>query len=312
MTTAPVATARGVTKRWGATTALAAVDIDVGRGITGLLGSNGAGKTTLIELLLGLTRPDQGRLEVLGVDPWRLGPQVRSRLGWAPEDDSFPGDVRASDLVRHVAEVHGLPHRAAVGRTSDVLHLVGLHEESFRPLETMSTGQRQRVKLAQAIVHDPALVFLDEPTNGLDPVERQRMLDLLRQVRDELGIDILLCSHLLHEVEQVCDSVVILSQGSVTASGPLAELRNRSDELAVEVDHADVLLAALREAGVEARGDGNRVLVTLHGDETYDAVRDAAAATGVSVRRLGRRVVSLEDLYLGRDGGTVGDGEAWA
>jgi ABC-2 type transport system ATP-binding protein len=300
---APLVCARSVSKRWGRTTALSGVSLEIAAGITGVLGTNGAGKTTLVELMLGLSRPDEGSLEVLGVDPWRLGPQVRSRLGWAPEDHLFPGDVSAHDLVSHLAEVHGLPHRAAVGRTSDVLHLVGMREERFRPVQTLSTGQRQRVKLAQAIVHDPALIFLDEPTNGLDPVERQHVLTLLRHVRDALQIDIVLCSHLLGEVEQVCDSVVILSRGRVAASGRLAELRNRTREIAVEVDGpATVVASALAAMGIRATVDGARLLVPQHGDETYDAVRDAVAASGVGLRRLGVHVESLEDVFLDADG----------
>ncbi|HVM65381.1 MAG TPA: ABC transporter ATP-binding protein, partial [Acidimicrobiales bacterium] len=136
----------------------------IGRGVTGLLGANGAGKTTLLGLLLGLHRPDAGRVRVLGGDPWTSGPEVRARIGYAPEYDALPPDVTAADVVRHIAELHGLPRREATGRASDTLWEVGLGEERFRLVGTMSTGQRQRVKLAQAIVHDPQLVLLDEPT----------------------------------------------------------------------------------------------------------------------------------------------------
>ena len=242
---------------------------------------------------------------MLGVDPWRLGPQLRSRLGWAPEDDSFPGDVRAHDLVCHVAEVHGLPHRAATSRTSEVLHLVGLNEERLRPLGTLSAGQRQRVKVAQAIVHDPVLVFLDEPTNGLDPFERQRMLALLRSVRDSMRIDIVLCSHLLSEIEQVCDSAVILNAGTVAACGSLDVLRRGSDDIAVELDGpAGVLVDVLAAVGIEASLDGNCVLVPRRCDETFDQIRDAVAATGFGLRRMGLRAPTLEEVFLDAAGTT--------
>src|SRR5438270_431682 len=212
-----------VMKRWGATTALSGATFTIERGVTGLLGANGAGKTTLLGLVLGLTRPDGGTLEVLGLDPTTAGPRVRERIGYAPEHDALPPDVKAHDLVRHLAEIHGLPHREATSRASDALWHVGLGEERFRPIGTMSTGQRQRVKLAAAFAHDPALLLLDEPTNGLDPVQRESMLDLIRRIGREFGIDVVLSSHLLEEVERVCDGVVILSGGRAVA-GPSAHV----------------------------------------------------------------------------------------
>ena len=212
----------GVTRRFGSVTALDGASFRIGPGITGLLGANGAGKTTLLGLLLGLHRPDEGRLRVLDLDPFTAGPEVRSRMGYSPEHHLLPPDTRAHDLVRHLAEIHGLPKRAATARASDALWQVGLGEERYRPIGTMSTGQRQRVKLAQAIAHDPALVLLDEPTDGLDPVQRDEMLSLIRRVGTEFGIHVVISSHLLDEVERTCDSAVILRSGTVVASGPLA------------------------------------------------------------------------------------------
>jgi ABC-2 type transport system ATP-binding protein len=226
VSSAPVITARAVVKRWGRTTALAGATVDVPGGVTGLLGSNGAGKTTLLGLVLGLHRPDDGSQTVLGLDPATAGPEVRARVGYAPEHHNLPPDLAAHDFVRHIAEVHGLPRRAATARASDALWQVGLGEERLRPIGTMSTGQRQRVKLAQAIAHDPALVLLDEPTDGLDPVQRDDMLALIRRIGRDYGIHVVLSSHLLEEVERVCDNVVILSTGSVVAAGPLDELRS--------------------------------------------------------------------------------------
>jgi len=292
----------GVVKRWGSTTALSGASVVVGPGVTGLLGANGAGKTTLLGMLLGLHRPDEGRIEVLGLDPVTAGPEVRARVGYSPEHHLLPPDVRAYDLVRHVAEIHGLPHREANGRASDALFQVGLGEERFRPIGTMSTGQRQRVKLAQAIAHDPVLLLLDEPTDGLDPVQRDAMLSLIRRIGTEFGINILLSSHLLDEVERVCDSAVILHAGVVAAAGSLADLRGTGEGLVLELDADPVtrsrVVDALRSGGADVRDDGNRLLVTGGGD-LFERVRDTVADTGAGIRRLQARTVSLEDVFLG-------------
>lgn len=286
-------------KRWGATTALAGATLEVGRGVTGLLGANGAGKTTLLSLLLGLHAPDEGRLEVLGLDPTRAGPEVRSRLGYSPEHHALPPEVRAHDLVRHLAEVHGIPPTEATTRASDALWEVGLGEERFRTIGTMSTGQRQRVKLAQAIAHDPSLVLLDEPTDGLDPVQRDDMLALIRHVGADLGMDVVVSSHLLDEVERMCDSVVILVDGRVTTAGVLDELRGARDGVVVEVDDGtDRVAAALRAAGVSVRPDGLRLVVSGSDESVYDLVRDAVADAGVGLRRLHPLRASLEELFL--------------
>src|SRR5918993_4414559 len=221
----PVVEARGLVKSWGVTSVLTGLDFVVGRGVTGLLGSNGAGKTTLLGMILGLHRADAGELAVFGLDPSTAGPEVRALLGYSPEHHTLPPDVRAHDLVRHIAELHGLPHRYATNRASDALWAVGLGEERFRPIGTMSTGQRQRVKLAQAIAHDPQLVLLDEPTDGLDPVQREDMLALIRRIGTEFGIHVLLSSHHLEEAERICDAVVIVEGGEVVRAGRLADLR---------------------------------------------------------------------------------------
>jgi ABC-2 type transport system ATP-binding protein len=295
---------RAVVKRWGRTLALDGATFTVHRGITGLLGSNGAGKTTLFGLLLGLHRPDDGQLLVLGRDPTRAGSSVRERVGYSPEHHELPRDTRAHDFVRHMAELHGLPRRAATSRASDALWSVGLGEERYRPLGTMSTGQRQRVKLAQAIAHDPALVLLDEPTDGLDPVQRDDMLTLIRRVGTEFGIDVILSSHLLEEVERVCDGAVILAGGRVAASGTIAELTGVGRGILVEVDSdAEAVARVLEGRGFVVDIDGDRLVVddTARGEEpdrVYDAVRDAVTSSGVGLRRLTNRTVRLEDVFL--------------
>jgi len=292
-----------LTRRYGATTALDAATFRVPPGVTGLLGANGAGKTTLLGLVLGLARPDAGEIRVLGLDPATAGPEVRARIGYSPEHHRLPPDTRAHDLVRHVAEVHGLPGRDATNRASDALWSVGLGEERFRPIGTMSTGQRQRVKLAQAIAHDPELVLLDEPTDGLDPVQREDMLALIRRIGTEFGMHVLVSSHLLEEVERICDSAVILREGQVVASGAIAQLTGQGLGLLVELDGPVADVAARLEArGLDVRVDGPRLVVHdapgLPRGAVHDLVRDAVADSGAGIRRLSDRTVSLEDVFL--------------
>ena len=289
-----------LTKHWGRTTALSDASFSIGPGVTGLVGANGAGKTTLLGMVLGLHRPDGGSIQVLGQDPWTFGPTVRARVGYAPEHDALPPDMKAHDVVRHLAEVHGLPRRAATERASDVLFEVGLGEERFRAVGTFSTGQRQRVKLAQAIAHDPDLVLLDEPTNGLDPVQREEMLALIKRVGHDLGMNVVLSSHLLEEVERVSDAVVILDAGRVVASGRMTDLRgNDAGELLLVLDQpGDALVERLKRKRVQATAVGERVVVTLKTDAVYDKVRDALADSGIGLRRMEPRTSSLEDVFL--------------
>ncbi|KAA0233217.1 MAG: Vitamin B12 import ATP-binding protein BtuD [Acidimicrobiales bacterium] len=296
---APVVEAQALTKIWPTTVALSDADISIGHGITGLLGANGAGKTTLLGMLLGLHPRTSGELAVLGYDPMRHGAHVRERVGYSPESHELPPDVRAHDLVRHVAEIHGLPRRDAVARSSDALWQVGLGEERHRPISTMSTGQKQRVKLAQSFVHDPDLILLDEPTDGLDPVQRDLMLNLIRRIGTEFGIDVILSSHVLDEVERVCDAVTILSEGRVVASGSLAELRGHGEGVIVEVDSDSSAIAeALHDRGIETRIDGSRIIARSTDPDLDIVVRDVIAASGTGLRRLERRTVSLEDVFL--------------
>jgi len=297
-TSRSVVSARGVVKRYAATVALAGLDVEIGPGITGLLGSNGAGKTTFISLILGLRSRDAGELTVLGQDPATAGIEIRARIGYAPEHHDLPAELSATDLVRHLAEMHLLPRRAAVQRANDALWLVGLGEERFRPVGTMSTGQRQRVKLAAAISHDPELVLLDEPTDGLDPMQRTEMLALIRRIGTEFGMHIVLSSHHLEEAETICDAVVIVEGGEVVHAGTIADVRRGPAGLLVEVDaREDELAAALTARGYAVAREG--ALLLLDNEEgVHDAVRDAVADLGVGLRRLGPRGRTLEDVYL--------------
>ena len=298
--------------QFGAQRALDTLDVEVPGGITGLVGANGAGKTTFMSLVLGLRPPTAGRVEVLGFDPQRDGAELRSLLGYGPEHHIMPDEMPASDFVKHLAEVRGLPRAEARGRASDALWLVGLGEERFRALGTMSTGQRQRVKLAQAIAADPRLILLDEPTDGLDPVQRDEMLALIRQISAEYGIDVLLSSHLLEEVERICDNVVALDAGQLIAQGPLSTLVGDDGGVVVElIEIADrpgalaQVAATLDSAGFEVRQDGvGGVRIEVLGsdaDAIADAVRDAVVLAEARVGRIVRRRRRLEDLFQGGD-----------
>jgi ABC-2 type transport system ATP-binding protein len=296
---AAIASADHVQRKYGHVLALSDVTFELQKGVTGLLGANGAGKTTLISLLLGVLRPDAGKLEVLGMDPLKAGYKLRQRIGYAPEDDRFPPDVKASELVRHFAEMRGIPHRSAVVRASEVLFEVGLGEERFRPIGTMSTGQRQRVKLAQALVHDPELVLLDEPTNGLDPIQRDDMLALVRRIGTDLGFTVLISSHLLGEVEQVSDYVVMLEGGKVARSGSVKSLLGGETPLVVEVvQGARRLAGVLASKGFAATAkDDLRLTVPASTDGVHDAVMAGVVELDLELRRMEQGAATLGDLF---------------
>jgi ABC-2 type transport system ATP-binding protein len=294
-----------LTMEFPSTRALDSLDLVVPPGVTGLVGANGAGKTTLISLLLGLLRPTDGSLRVLGLDPASNGPELRAQIGYGPERNVFPDDLRAYDFVRHLAEVKGLPRDEARSRASDSLYLVGLGEERFRALGTMSTGQRQRVKLAQAIAADPRLIVLDEPTDGLDPVQRDEMLNIVVQVNREFGIDVVLSSHVLEEVERVCDNVVALDAGHLIAQGSMTDLAGAEGGIEVEFvqvddrpDAIDDVVRRLEASGaIVQRSATTLSILGADDDELFDRAADAIADAGARVRRLGQRRRTLDDLF---------------
>ncbi|MGH2532751.1 MAG: ABC transporter ATP-binding protein [Thermomicrobiales bacterium] len=304
-----VVEAQGLRKTYGGVTALERLDLSLPRAAVGLLGANGAGKTTLIRLLLGLSRPDSGIATVLGHDAQREGVKVRERVGYMPESDCLPDTTTAADFVGHMAEMSGLPARQARQRAADVLYQVGLDEERYRLIKGFSTGMKQRVKLAQAIVHDPALVFLDEPTNGMDPQGREEMLDLITRIYRNLGIAVVVSSHILEDIERVCDYVVILDGGRLMLAQPLAGLGDEEGYLLVQVDgDPSRLIGRLATDGIEARlvdetdeidRFRQEIVVRFDGERVYDAVRDATAELGLPLRSLRMRARSLEDVYLG-------------
>ena len=302
----------GLTMQFGASRALDDLDVTVEHGVTGLVGANGAGKTTLMSILLGLRHATAGTAEVLGLDPVTQGAELRALVGYGPERNLMPEDMPASDFVKHLAEVRGMPGDEARGRASDALWLVGLGEERFRALGTMSTGQRQRVKLAQAIAADPSLIFLDEPTDGLDPVQRDEMLALIRQISAEYAIDVVLSSHLLEEVERICDNVVALDAGRLVANGPLSTLVGDDEGVTVElvaiddrpgaIDQAKAAIAARGLDVADRGGIGTFDVVGSDADLIADAVRDAVADAGARLRSVTSRRRRLEDLFHAADG----------
>ncbi|MGQ0432298.1 MAG: ABC transporter ATP-binding protein [Microthrixaceae bacterium] len=298
----PLLRTRGLTKQYPGVVAVDSLDIEVPRGRVGLVGANGAGKTTLFRMMLGLSKPTAGSLEVCGVDVASDPVAVRSRLGFMPEHDCLPLDQSAADVVATFGELSGLPPRAARQRASDVLDLVGLDEARFRPIAGFSTGMRQRAKLAQALVGDPELVLLDEPTAGLDPTGREEMLALVARL-GTFDISVLLATHLLDDVQQVCDHVVMLDGGRLVVSGSTGSLLERTGLLTVDVgpDRAP-LVAALALRALTASVVNGLVEVQVADERDVDVVRDVVADLGLPLNRMTARSTSLDDVFVDRAG----------
>jgi ABC-2 type transport system ATP-binding protein len=287
-----------LTKRYPSVTALDSLDLELSPGIIGLVGANGAGKSTLIKILLGLLKPTSGSAQLLDFDVTRQEIDLRQYVGYMPEHDCLPTDVSATEFVAHMAAVSGLPRSAARERTAETLRHVGLFEERYREMGGYSMGMKQRVKLAQALVHDPRVLLLDEPTNGLDPEARDDMLDLVRRIGREFGIAIIMASHLLTEIERVCNYLVVIDAGRLVRSGPVASFTERTQVLVVEVEgDSSALAQRLRENGLTLRQEDGRILVGLAGERTYDLIRDAIADLGLALLCLEQRRQSLEDLF---------------
>jgi ABC-2 type transport system ATP-binding protein len=290
---------RELTKRFGSqVTALSQLSVDVPPGVVGLVGANGAGKSTLIKILLGLLPATSGSATVLDLDVAADGARIREVVGYMPEHEALPPDVSATELVVHLARMSGLPTTAARERAADTLRHVGLYEERYRPIGGYSTGMRQRVKLAQALVHDPRLVLLDEPTNGLDPAGRDDMLGLIRRIGTVFGISVLVTSHLMGELERICDHVVVIDGGRLLRSASTADVTAVTSSLTVEVsDRSDEVARRLTDRGVAVRPMGRALELTLDGDATYDTVRDVVAELGVGLLRLQRGRHHMLDIF---------------
>ena len=296
----PLLEAKGLTKRYGRTVALDGVSFDVGEGVTALLGPNGAGKSTAMKLFLGLIQPTSGTATILGEEPYR-SVEVRSRIGYMPEHESLPKSMAASEFLMHMAQVSGIPPSQARTRAADVLRHVGLDEERFRPMGEYSTGMKQRVKLAQAIVHDPVLALLDEPTAGLDPEGRLEMLGLISRTANTFGISVMLSTHLMGDVERTADSVIVLEAGALAQQGAVAKLTEETETLLIEVaDRQEEFAEALAGRGVRAASNGPLLLVEHAREEDYDLIRDAAVESGARLRRLSPERRNLTDIFRSR------------
>lgn len=303
---APVIQARGLVKEYGSLRALGPLDLEVPAGAVGLLGPNGAGKTTFIKTLLGLIPVTRGEATVLGLRVGTQDQDIRQRVGYMPELDAQIINMSGFQYVAYAGELGGLPRRAAVQRAHEILNYVGLEEERYRPIETYSTGMRQRAKFAQAIVHDPRLVFLDEPTNGLDPKGRQEMLDLVRDLAFKRNVRVMVSSHLLPDVEYVCEYVVVLNKGQVAAAGPIDALKQRDltrYEVRIKGDGGS-FAAILQRLGcrVETLGDG-AFAVQLPSGRDANAIVQAAAQARVQLRHLVPARNTLEDVFMETVGG---------
>jgi ABC-2 type transport system ATP-binding protein len=295
----PVIETQALTKVYpGEVTALGGLTVSFAPGITGLVGANGAGKSTLIKILLGLIPPTSGQALVLGRDCATSGEAIRTLLGYMPEHDCLPPDVTATEFVTHLGRISGLPSTVAKERAAESLRHVGLHEERYRLIGTYSTGMKQRVKLAQALTGAPRLMLLDEPTNGLDPAGRTAMLELIGRIGAEFGISIVVASHLLGEIERICDHLVAIDGGRLLRAASITSFTKASQVLAVEVEEGLARLQAeLAARGLAAAIQAGTLLVPLRGDGTYDVVRDCVADLALPLCRLEQRRHQVEELF---------------
>jgi ABC-2 type transport system ATP-binding protein len=289
-----------VSVRYGRSLALRDVSATFPSGAVGLLGPNGAGKSTMIKALLGFVVPDQGAMRVLGLDVRHSPLQIRARIGYMPESDSHVPGMNAVSFVAYCGELSGLPHSDAMQRAHEVLYYVGLGEARYRNVETYSTGMKQRIKLAQALVHDPDLLFLDEPTNGMDPKGRDEMLELIRDIAHNKGLSLILSSHLLPDVEYTCDHVVVLDQGTVATQGPIATLKEhggRVFELRIKGD-TQAFVDVLYGAGLECHETDEDIMrVFVPEGRGAELLFQLASTHRVQVRHLRPSVPTLEDVF---------------
>ena len=297
---APVVQLDRVSVTYGRSRALRDVSAAFPAGAVGLLGPNGAGKSTMLKALLGFVVPDEGTMRVLGLDVRHSAMQIRTRIGYMPESDAHIPGMNAVSFVAYCAELSGLPRADAMQRAHEVLFYVGLGEARYRNLETYSTGMKQRIKLAQALVHDPDLLFLDEPTNGMDPKGRDEMLELIRDIAHNKGLSLILSSHLLPDVEYTCDYVVVLDQGTVATQGPIAGLKEhggRVFELRVKGDSSE-FVQVLRGAGLECHETDEDIMrVFVPDGRGADVIFQLASHHRMQVRHLKPSVPTLEDVF---------------
>jgi ABC-2 type transport system ATP-binding protein len=303
----PVAVLEHVGVRYGTQWALSDVSAKFPEGAVGLLGPNGAGKSTMLKALLGLLRPDTGRIDVLNLDVATKALEIRARVGYMPENDAHIPGMTAVSFVAYCAELSGLPSADAMQRAHEVLYYVGLGEARYRNVETYSTGMKQRIKLAQALVHDPDLLLLDEPTNGMDPKGREDMLALVRDIAHKKHISLILSSHVMPDVESVCDAVVVMNRGQTIMEGPIASLKKpagRIFEVRVKGDRG-AFVERLRALAFECREtDADVLRVMLPPGAGAHQLFSSAASVGAQVRHLKASVPTLEDVFAEAVGDT--------
>jgi len=297
----PAIATQGLTRTFGPVTALSQLSVEMPHGVVGLVGANGAGKSTLIKILLGLMPPTSGTATILGMNCLTDGLKIREIVGYMPESECLPPDVSATEFIVHMARMSGLPTDVARERTADTLRHVGLYEERYRPIGGYSTGMRQRVKLAQALVHDPKLVLLDEPTNGLDPAGRDDMLELISRVSTDFGISVVVTSHLLGELERIADHVVSIEAGVLQHSTSTAAATELSGLVLVEVtDRGDEAVERLRALGakVTTGAQPNSFAVEVADESVLDEVRGVVVDLGVGLVRMQRGRHHLSEMFL--------------
>jgi len=291
---------RQLTKCYGMVTAIDSLDLKIPYGTVGLLGPNGAGKSTLIKCLLGLISPTMGTARVLGYDIGTLdtGLDIRQRIGYMPESDCLIPDMDAVEHVKYMGELSGLPPMDALQRAHEVLHYIGVGDERYRPIKTYSTGMKQKIKMAQAIVHDPKLVLLDEPTNGMDPKGREEMLELIKDIAHNYKKNVIFSSHLLPDVEYICDYVVIMSAGHLVIQGTLADLTSASHRYEVRIKgDPEKFQALLEQAKIKYEPSGS--VFFLEGDEgMVNILYGMVEGTDIQIRHAAQARRSLEDIFV--------------
>ena len=298
----PVVQCQNLSVRYGKNLALKDVTAVFPAGAVGLLGPNGAGKSTLLKSLLGFIVPEKGTMKVIDMDVATSPLEIRERIGYMPESDSHIPGMNAVSFVAYCAQLSGLPATDAMQRAHEVLYYVGLGEARYRNIETYSTGMKQRIKLAQAIVHDPDLLFLDEPTNGMDPKGRDEMLELIHDLAHNKNVNLILSSHLLPDVEFTCDHVVVMDKGTVATYGPIKALKGttgRVYEMRIKGDEAQ-FISVLRGEGFDVKDsdeDVMRVFVPGAAGDNPNVWVELAARERVQVRHVRPSVPTLEDVF---------------